>query len=256
MAVHCAALPETLLESELFGHERGAFTGAISRKPGRLELAHGGTLFLDEIGEIPLAMQVKLLRVIEDREVTRVGGSESFKVDVRLIAATNRDLAEEVEEGRFREDLYSRLKVVQFELPPLRHRRSDIPLLARFFLRQLAAENQRPEPAITQAALDRLAAYSWPGNIRELRNVMENTLVFLRGDTIDLADLPPQVREEAPGEQSLTFPLGMKLDEVEERYLMATLRACDQNRSRAADLLGISRRTLQRRLKELGLESG
>jgi DNA-binding NtrC family response regulator len=256
VAVHCAALPETLLESELFGHEKGAFTGAVQRRPGRFEIADGGTLFLDEIGEIPLSMQVKLLRVLEEREFVRVGGTQAIKVDVRVIAATNADLAEEVAEGRFREDLYYRLKVVQLELPPLRHRRADIPLLTRYFLEQFAQENARPVPRITKAALDRLMGYNWPGNVRELRNVLENTFVFLRGDEIDVDDLPPQFREEKAVDQALRFPLGMRLDEVETQYLQQTLRMTDGNRTRAAELLGISRRTLQRRLKELGLEAG
>ncbi len=256
VAVHCAALPETLLESELFGHEKGAFTGAIQRRPGRFEMSDEGTLFLDEVGEIPLSMQVKLLRVLEEREFVRVGGTQPIKVDVRLIAATNADLTEEVAEGRFREDLYYRLKVVQLELPPLRHRRADIPLLARHFLEQFAQENSRPNPLITKAAMDRLMAHNWPGNVRELRNVLENTFVFLKGDEIDVGELPPQFREEKQYEQSLTFPMGMKLDEVETQYLQQTLRMTDGNRTRAAEILGISRRTLQRRLKELGLESG
>jgi DNA-binding NtrC family response regulator len=256
VAVHCAALPENLLESELFGHEKGAFTGAIQRRPGRFETADGGTLFLDEVGEIPLSMQVKLLRVLEEREVTRVGGSQSFKVDVRIIAATNRDLTEEVAEGRFREDLYYRLKVVSFDLPPLRHRRPDIPLLVRHFLEQFAQEHGRPIPRVTKGAMDRLMAHNWPGNIRELRNALENSLVFLRGDEIDIHDLPPQFREEPTVTQTLAFPVGMKLDELETKYLKQTLQMTDGNRTRAAEILGISRRTLQRRLKELGLEAG
>jgi len=256
VAVHCAALPETLLESELFGHEKGAFTGAVQRRPGRFEMADGGTLFLDEVGEIPLSMQVKLLRVLEEREFVRVGGTQPIKVDIRLIAATNSDMAEDVAEGRFREDLYYRLKVVQLDIPPLRHRRADIPLLVRHFLEQLAKENSRAVPGVSKAAMDRLMAHTWPGNIRELRNVLENTFVFLRGEEIDVNDLPTQFREEKTVEQTLTFPLGMKLDEVETQYLQQTLRTVDGNRTRAAEILGISRRTLQRRLKELGLEAG
>jgi len=256
VAVHCAALPETLLESELFGHEKGAFTGAIQRKPGRFELADGGTLFLDEMGEIPLAMQVKLLRVLEEREFMRVGGTQPVKVDVRVIAATNRDLAEEVEEGRFREDLYYRLKVVLFELPPLRHRRADIPLMVRHFLEYFAQENARSVPTITKEAMDHLMAYNWPGNIRELRNIIEHTFVFLRGTEIGAEDLPSQLRAEKPASEQVNFRLGMKLDEIEENYIKETLRMTDGNRSKAAEILGISRRTLQRRLKELGLETG
>ena len=257
IAVHCAALPESLLESELFGHERGAFTGAVSRRPGRFEMANGGTLFLDEIGEIPLSMQVKLLRVLEQREIQRVGGNETIKVDVRLIVATNRDLEEEVAEGRFREDLYYRLKVVQVTVPPLRHRRSDIALLGHHFLAQFAAENGRNPPTLTREAIEALQAYHWPGNVRELRNIMENTFVFLKGDVVQPEDLPKTVKKskEAPTE-GLSFPLGLPLEEVETIYLTRTLASVDGNRTRAAEILGISRRTLQRRIKELGIENG
>jgi DNA-binding NtrC family response regulator len=256
VAVHCAALPETLLESELFGHERGAFTGAISRRPGRFEMADGGTLFLDEIGEIPLSMQVKLLRVLEQREIQRVGGNETIKVDVRLIVATNRELEEEVAEGRFREDLYYRLKVITITVPPLRHRRGDIPLLARHFLADLSRENGRPlPPTLSKEAIEILQAYHWPGNIRELRNIMENAFVFLRGDEIGPKELPASVQKakEIPAE-GLHIPLGMPMEEVETIYLKRTLAAMDGNRTRAADSLRISRRTLQRRIKELGIE--
>jgi DNA-binding NtrC family response regulator len=253
--VHCAALPETLLESELFGHERGAFTGAVSRRPGRFEVANNGTLFLDEIGEIPLSMQVKLLRVLEQREIQRVGGNETLKVDVRLIVATNRDLEEEVAEGRFREDLYYRLKVVQIVAPPLRHRRSDIPLLAQHFLAEFARENGRSVPTLSRDAVEALQAYHWPGNVRELRNIMENTFVFLQGDTVTARDLPGTIKNEkvAPSD-TLSIPMGLPLEEVETIYLKRTLAAVDGNRTRAAEALGISRRTLQRRIKELGIE--
>lgn len=256
VAVHCAALPETLLESELFGHERGAFTGAIARRPGRFEQAEGGTIFLDEVGEIPLSMQVKLLRVLEAREIQRVGGTETIKVDVRVLAATNRELSEEVSEGRFREDLYYRLNVVHVTLPPLRARRADIAILARHFLGEFATEHGRPAPQITPEAMEVLQAYHWPGNIRELRNVMENTFVFLRSSTILPGDLPETVKGSTALSESITFPLGMPLDEVETQYLKAMLRLAEGNRTRASEILGISRRTLQRRIKELGLDAG
>ncbi|MDX2175817.1 MAG: sigma-54 dependent transcriptional regulator [Candidatus Sumerlaeia bacterium] len=256
VAVHCAALPETLLESELFGHERGAFTGAVARKPGRFELANGGTILLDEVGEIPLAMQVKLLRVLEAREIQRVGGTETLKVDVRVLAATNRELADEVAEGRFREDLYYRLNVVHMQLPPLRARRADVSILARHFIEEFARENGRQVPELTREAIEALQSYHWPGNIRELRNVMENTFVFLRGDAIGPADLPAHVKGDAAPSETISFPLGMPLEEVETRYLQAMLAKADGNRTRASELLGISRRTLQRRIKELGLEAG
>lgn len=257
VAVHCAALPEALLESELFGHERGAFTGAVSKRQGRFELADGGTIFLDEIGEVPLSMQVKLLRVLEAREIQRVGGTDTVPVDVRIVAATNRDLSDEVAEGRFREDLYYRLNVVSVTLPPLRHRRADIPVLARHFLRELAAENHREVPEISKEALEALTAYHWPGNVRELRNVLEQTFVFLRGTTVEAANLPKDLAsgKETP-KDGLFFPLGLPLEEVETEYLKRTLDSVDGNRTKAADILKISRRTLQRRIKELGLESG
>lgn len=255
VAVHCAALPESLLESELFGHERGAFTGAISKRQGRFELADGGTIFLDEIGEVPLSMQVKLLRVIEAREIQRVGGSDTVSVDVRILAATNRDLSEEVAEGRFREDLYYRLNVVSITIPPLRVRRADIPLLVRYFLQGFARENGREVPEVSKEAMDVLTAYHWPGNVRELRNVLENTFVFLRGKVIGPENLPNTFsRRDAPTD-GLVFPLGMPLEQVETEYLKRTLESCDGNRTKAADVLQISRRTLQRRIKELGLDA-
>ncbi|CAN5510436.1 sigma-54 dependent transcriptional regulator [soil metagenome] len=254
IAVHCAALPESLLESELFGHERGAFTGAVSRRQGRFELAQGGTIFLDEIGEIPLSMQVKLLRVIEAREIQRVGGSETVAVDVRLVCATNRDLAEEVAEGRFREDLYYRLNVVSLTLPPLRHRRQDIAILARHFLAEFAKENGRDTPQLSKEALDKLMSFHWPGNVRELRNVMENTSVFLRGAVVLPENLPNTMDEGEIPTDGLVFPLGLSLEHVETEYLKKTLQLCDGNRTKAAEMLQISRRTLQRRIKELGLE--
>jgi two-component system response regulator AtoC len=255
VAVHCAALPETLLESELFGHERGAFTGAVSKRQGRFELADGGTIFLDEIGEIPLSMQVKLLRVLEAREIQRVGGSETVPVDVRIVAATNRDLSEEVAEGRFREDLYYRLNVVSITIPPLRTRRADIPLLVRYFLQDFARENGRDVPEMSKEAMDVLTEYHWPGNVRELRNVLENTFVFLRGKVVQPENLPNTMTKskEMPSD-GLVFPLGLPLEQVETEYLKRTLAACDGNRTRAAEMLKISRRTLQRRVKELGIE--
>jgi DNA-binding NtrC family response regulator len=258
VAVHCAALPEALLESELFGHERGAFTGAVSKRQGRFELASGGTIFLDEIGEVPLSMQVKLLRVLESREIQRVGGTETVSVDVRILAATNRDLQEEVAEGRFREDLFYRLNVVSITLPPLRHRRADIPLLVRAFLSEFARENGRAEvPSVSREAMDILTAYHWPGNVRELRNVIENTSVFLRGNVVEPANLPITMakKSEQPSD-GMFFPMGIPLEQVETEYLKKTLEQCDGNRTKAADLLQISRRTLQRRIKELGLEDG
>jgi DNA-binding NtrC family response regulator len=195
IAVNVGALPETLLESELFGHEKGAFTGAAERRLGRFELADGGTLFLDEIGEIPPATQVKLLRVLEEREFTRVGGSASISVDVRVIAATNRPLREHVEEGSFRTDLYYRLNVLSIYLPPLRERRSDIPILVRRFIRDLSAQHDRPFPGLSAEAMSMLVEYSWPGNVRELRNLVESMVVLSHGREIGPEDLPRQIRE-------------------------------------------------------------
>jgi DNA-binding NtrC family response regulator len=195
IAVNVGALPETLLESELFGHEKGAFTGAAERRLGRFELADGGTLFLDEIGDIPAATQVKLLRVLEEREVTRVGGAQSIKVNVRVIAATNRPLREHVEEGTFRSDLFYRLNVLRIYLPPLRERRSDVPLLVRRFIRELSAQHERPFPGLTAGAMAMLVEYGWPGNVRELRNLVESMVVLSHGREIDVGDLPRQIRE-------------------------------------------------------------
>lgn len=250
--IHCAALSENLIESELFGYEKGAFTGAATRKQGLFELADGGTVLLDEVSEIPLATQVKLLRVLETREFLRVGGVEPVQVDVRVVAATNRSLAEEVEEGRFREDLFYRLNVVRIELPPLRMRQEDIPLLIEHFLRVFEKEHGRPRLQLTPQALQKLVEYPWPGNVRQLRNVIENLVLFARGETIDVQDLPSEFL--APPKDPITLDLGMPLDLLERKAIERTLIATGGNRSRAAEMLGISRRTLLRKIKELGLE--
>jgi len=253
VALHCAALSESLLESELFGHEKGAFTGAVARRIGRFELADGGTLFLDEVGEIPLSMQVKLLRVLETREFMRVGGQEPINVDVRLVAATNKTLEDEVQAGRFREDLFYRLKVVSFRLPPLRERKTDIPTLVRHFVVAIAKENNKPVPEITLEAMQRFVNHPWSGNVRELRNVIESTIVFLNAPTIRVSDLPPALQNEAPPDGAVSFPQGFSLEQVEQEFIRRTLDTEGGNRTRAAKVLGISRRTLQRKLKELGL---
>jgi len=253
--VHCAAIPETLLESELFGHEKGAFTGAIARRQGRFEQADGGTLFLDEVAEIPLSMQVKLLRVLETLEFRRVGGVEPIRVDVRLVAATNRELAAEVAKGAFREDLYYRLNVVALHLPPLRRRLSDIPLLVQAFVQEFAREGGRQPPRIDTEALLRLTQYHWPGNIRELRNVVENMMVFLDGDTLRAEHLPPQFLSPAPEAAATPLaPVGQTLQEAEALLIRQALLAQSGNRTHAAEALGISRRTLQRKIKELKLD--
>lgn len=251
--VHCAALSESLMESELFGHEKGAFTGASQQRKGLFELAHGGTVFMDEVGEIPLTTQVKLLRVLESREFLRVGGIEPVKVDVRVVAATNRVLAEEVEEGRFREDLYYRLNVVHVTIPPLRARAADVPLMIRVFLDHFAEEHGKQKLDISKKALQKLMQYHWPGNVRQLRNVVENLVLFSTSAVIDLDELPEALMSGQAGD--LVVPLGVPLDQVERLVIERTLVAFGGNRTRASEQLGISRRTLLRKIKELSLEA-
>ena len=257
VAVHCAALSPQLLESELFGHEKGAFTGASERRMGRFEQAAGGTLFLDEIGEIDAATQVKILRVLGERVFERVGGNKPINADVRLVAATNRDLAKMVAEGKFREDLYFRLNVVQLHLPPLRERTEDIPLLADHFLREAARENDKPARELTSDAMRCLVAYPWPGNVRELRAAIEHGVVMSNGPKITLRDLPATVRSAAPGTAAARGPLPLNLGETELTLMRRALAECKGNRTLAAEKLGISRRTLHRKLREhpeLGLD--
>ncbi len=248
--VHCAALSETLLESELFGHEKGAFTGADSMVKGRFELAHGSTIFLDEIGEINQATQIKLLRVLQEKKFERVGGQNTIEVDVRVIAATNRNLEEEVKAGRFREDLYYRLNVVRINVPPLRERKDDIPLLVSHFLKEFEGEANDLGKSITgieNRARDALYKYEWPGNIRELRNCIESAVVMCSGNEITLEDLPPSV-SKASASESVSVPLGATLDEAERIVIMQTLASAKGNKSHAAEILGIGRKTLQRKL--------
>ncbi|HET6452712.1 MAG TPA: sigma-54 dependent transcriptional regulator [Spirochaetia bacterium] len=250
--VHCAALTESLLESELFGHEKGAFTGAIARKRGRFELAHLGTLFLDEIGEINQNVQIKLLRVLEEKRFERVGGEETVEVDVRLIAATNRDLKDAIEKGTFREDLYYRLNVVNIHIPPLRERKEDIPLLTAAFLREFAQENGKALEGIDAKARLALYNYSWPGNVRQLRNSSESAVVLAKGSSITLEDLPPNVRGESGGDL-LRLPVGASLVDVEKEVIRSTLAREGGNKSRTAEILGIGRKTLHRKIEEYGL---
>ena len=256
VAVHCAALSPQLLESELFGHERGAFTGAIERRIGRFEQANGGTLFLDEIGEIDSNLQVKVLRVLgEDRSFERVGGNLPIKVDVRLVAATNKDLEKMVAEGKFRDDLFYRLNVVQIVLPPLRERKEDLPLLVNAFLQQFAKENGKPVRELTGEAMDAILNYNWPGNVRELRTAIEHGVVMSTGAKIGLRDFPSAVRQT--GSKAQGKPLiqpganYLNLHETEHRLIMRALDESKGNRTEAAKRLGISRRTLHRRLQEL-----
>ena len=252
--LNCTALAETLLESELFGHERGAFTGATGRREGRFMQADGGTLFLDEVSEIPMPVQVKLLRFLQERTFERVGGNETLSVDVRVVAATNRDLKEAVEDGRFREDLYYRLNVVQIDVPPLRARKSDIPLLARFFLDKYAGENERELDGFTDEALRALMAYPWPGNVRELENAVERSVVLAQGDKIDVADLPTTSGPSGSTDLGMLIP-GITMGELEKMAILQTLEAVAGSTLKAADILGISRRKIQYRLKEWGISS-
>jgi len=250
--LHCAALTESLLESELFGHEKGAFTGAIARKRGRFELAHLGTLFLDEIGEINQNVQIKLLRVLEEKKFERVGGEETVEVDARLIAATNRDLKDAIAKGSFREDLYYRLNVVNIHVPPLRERKEDIPLLVAAFLKEFSQENGKKIDGIDAKARFALYNYSWPGNVRQLRNSIESAVVLSKATTITLDDLPPNIRGES-GTDSVRLPLGASLAEVEKEVIRSTLAREGGNKSRTAEILGIGRKTLHRKIEEYGL---
>jgi two-component system response regulator HydG len=252
--LNCAALSPQLVESELFGHEKGAFTGAQFQKKGRFEFAHHGTLFLDEVGDIPLDTQVKLLRVLEDGEITRVGSNEPIKVDVRLLSATNRKLEDLIREGKFREDLYYRLKVVTMELPPLRERPQDIPLLVHHFLSEFARIYKKPITEITREALNILQAYAWPGNVRELKHAIENMVVVSRGTVLGVENLPSSIhRAEKKGTTDLPGLVGVPLKEVEKELIRGTLLHVGGNRSEAAKMLGIGERTLYRKLKRYDL---
>jgi DNA-binding NtrC family response regulator len=257
VTVHCAALAPTLLESELFGHEKGAFTGAHERRVGRFEQAQGGTLFLDEIGEIDQSVQVKLLRFLGERTFERVGSNKTLTADVRLITATNKNLEEQVKEGKFREDLYFRLAVVRLVLPPLRERTGDIPLLVARFLKEFAAENNKNVNDFTPDALEALMNYSWPGNVRELRTAIESAVVLARGDKIGLRDLPLALRASTPGNLSparLLAQPDMTVAEAEKQLIARALKDCGANRTIAARKLGMSRRTLHRKLHLYHLE--
>jgi DNA-binding NtrC family response regulator len=259
VTVHCAALPANLLESELFGHEKGAFTGAHERRIGRFEQANGGTLFLDEIGEIDASTQVKLLRVLGERSFERVGSSKTFSVDVRLIAATNKNLVEQVRQGLFREDLFFRLRVVELWLPPLRERPGDVPLLALYFLKAIAAEYGKPVTDFTLDAMQALIAYAWPANVRELRNAIEGAVALCKGDKVGLRDLPPTVRGlggglPSPGARDVLARGELTLQEAEKQLVIRALQESQGNRTLAAKKIGVSRRTLHRKLHEYHLE--
>lgn len=253
VAVSCAAIPETLLESELLGHEKGAFTGAEKRRLGRFELASGGTLLLDEIGELPVAIQVKLLRLLEERKFERLGGEEEVTADVRLIAATNRNLQDEVKAGRFREDLFFRINVVHIHIPPLRERREDIMPLVEHFLKLTGARLNRPMKRLTPAAKDLLVGAEWPGNIRELANVIERAIVLARGEVLDVDDFP-QLRDTVSAGGTGAIPLNLTLRDLEKQHILNVLAANEYSLQKSADVLGIHRNTLRQKMKEYGIE--
>lgn len=260
VAVNCSAMPRDLVESQLFGHEKGAFTGAVAAQEGIFEAADGGTLFLDEIGELPLEAQSKLLRVLEDRQVVRLGSNKPLEINVRLLAATNVDLQQAAQAGRFRLDLYYRLNVLGISLPPLRQRREDIPLLVRTFLDRFAQENGVSPRDVAPAVLEALQAHDWPGNVRELKNISERLAVMAKDETVQVTDLSPEYRQHIPaaegdGVEGTVLPdtsvlEGLSLEEIERAVILRTLEQTEGNRTRAAELLGISLRTMQRKLKE------
>ncbi|HNY49288.1 MAG TPA: sigma-54 dependent transcriptional regulator [Smithella sp.] len=251
--INCAALTETLLESELFGHEKGAFTGAERRREGKFVQAHGGTLFLDEVSEMSRAMQVKLLRVLQEREVTRVGGSELLKIDVRVIAASNKDLKDEIQKGNFREDLFYRLNVVSLNVPPLRERREDIPLMAQHFLDVFAGRNHKAIRGFTPRALEKIMAYHWPGNIRELMNAVERAVILARADVLDEEEIA-LIMEDRGGKEDITVPErslpNLSLEDIEKQSILEMLKNCGGNKSETARRLGITRKTLRTKLQK------
>ena len=258
--INCTAIPENLMESELFGYEKGAFTGANMTKPGKFELADTGTVFLDEIGDVPMAIQVKLLRILQEREFERLGSNKTRHIDVRVVAATNVDLRRALEEGTFREDLYYRLNVLPINIPSLRERRDDIPYLADHFIRKHAAELGAAELEMSVDATEKLMAYHWPGNVRELENVIERSLVLANGGRLEAADIrldmAPRSRVAAGGGDTLFLPDGMTLDQYEETIIREAMRRAQGNKSQAARLLGLTRNALRYRLGQMGMEIG
>ncbi|MFZ5468404.1 MAG: enhancer binding protein Nla6 [Myxococcota bacterium] len=255
LAINCASIPATLMESEIFGHERGAFTGADQRRPGVFELAHGGTLFLDEVGEIPVELQAKLLRVLEEGRLRRLGGKVELEVDVRVLCATNRDLKSEIKNARFREDLFFRLNVFQIGLPPLRERREDVPLLAQYFVEKFGSESGKRVSGIHPDALDVLRGYDWPGNIRELRNAVERAVILSDGELITLDHLPPDMAGKGPERASFRLPFGLTLDIVEKEYILGSLLRNNNNKARTAEVLGVSEKTLYNKLNRYAAEA-
>ena len=255
--INCTAIPENLMESELFGYEKGAFTGAQTSKPGKFEQADTGTVFLDEIGDVPAAIQVKLLRILQEREFERLGSNVTRHIDVRVIAATNSDLRAALEQGTFREDLYYRLNVVPLNIPPLRERRADIPFLANHFIRKLAPDAGCQVDSITDAAMEKLLAYHWPGNVRELENVIERSLVMATGNQLDVGDIKLEAapRPRAANGGAHLLPEGLTLDQYEQELIREALKRADGNKSQAARMLGLTRNALRYRLTQMGLEA-
>jgi DNA-binding NtrC family response regulator len=255
--INCTAIPENLMESELFGYEKGAFTGANTSKPGKFEQADTGTVFLDEIGDVPAAIQVKLLRVLQEREFERLGSNQTRHIDVRVVAATNQDLRAALEQGTFREDLYYRLNVVPMNIPPLRERKQDIPFLSRHFVHKLSPEMGGRVESITDAAIEKLMSYHWPGNVRELENVIERSLVMCSGSELDADDIKLESAAPRPRTQtdSHFLPDGLTLDQYEQEIIREALKRADGNKSQAARLLGLTRNALRYRLSQMGLES-
>jgi len=254
--INCNAIPENLMESELFGYEKGAFTGAQTSKPGKFEQADTGTVFLDEIGDVPAAIQVKLLRILQEREFERLGSNQTRHIDVRVVAATNQDLRTALEQGTFREDLYYRLNVVPLNIPPLRERKVDIPFLANHFVHKLAPDTGCRVESITDAAIEKLMSYHWPGNVRELENVIERSLVMCTGTALDATDIKLEnAPRPRPQSDSHFLPEGMSLDQYEQDIIREALRRADGNKSQAARLLGLTRNALRYRLTQMGLES-
>ncbi|UCC80876.1 MAG: sigma-54-dependent Fis family transcriptional regulator [Candidatus Zixiibacteriota bacterium] len=251
--MNCAALPEGLIESELFGHEKGAFTGAIRSTRGRFEMADGGTLLLDEISEIPRALQAKLLRVLQEKEFERIGSGQTIRVDVRVIATSNRDLKDEVSRGDFRDDLYYRLNVIPIDMPPLRQRMEDMPLLADYFLNKYCQKIGIPTKTLNEKAMQMLLSYLWPGNVRELENVIERAVVISKNQELRVSDFPPEIAAGIPALGKTSMDVGMSIGEAEKILILKTLKAHGGNKSRAADVLGISARTLRNKLHEYGL---
>jgi len=267
--VNCGSIPETLLEAELFGHEKGAFTGAINRRKGRFELAHKGTIFLDEIGEISPKLQVALLRVLQDKEFQRVGGEETIKVDVRIITATNKNLEEEVKKGNFREDLFYRINIISIHVPPLRQRKTDIPILANFFLKKYTETHNKNIEGISEELMNLLLEYSWPGNVRELQNFMESSVIMCSENILTVSSIPPNYQtkllqpkvnlpqthnKELDNEKVIYIKLGATLKETEKKVIEKTLEAAEHNKSKAARILGITRKTLIMKMREYGIQ--